>query len=44
LEDAYDIALDAAAAEAFEGKYESSKLGEMVDREAIIDRAIARLS
>jgi hypothetical protein len=42
LEDAYDIALDAAA-EAFEGKYESSKLGEMVDREAIIDRAIAYL-
>lgn len=44
LEDAYDIALDAAAAEAFEGKYESSKLGEMVDRDRIIQEAIALVS
>jgi len=41
LEDAYDIALDAAAGEAFEGKYEPSKLGEMVARDRIILKAIA---
>lgn len=41
MEDAYDIALDFAAREAFEGRYESAELGAMVDRTAIIDRAIA---
>ncbi|MEA5617365.1 DUF29 family protein [Cronbergia sp. UHCC 0137] len=40
LEDAYGIALDAAAKEAFEGKYESENLGTMVDRKAIIDQAM----
>lgn len=44
LEDAYDIALDGAAGEAFEGKYESSELAEMVDREVIIQKAIALIS
>jgi Domain of unknown function DUF29 len=44
LEDAYDIALDAAAREAFEGKYESEVLDKMIDRSAIIDRAIALIS
>ena len=44
MEDAYDIALDAAASEAFEGKYESSKLGEMVDHDRIIQEAIALVS
>ena len=41
FEDAYDIALDAAAREAFEGRYESEELDKMVDRSAIIDQAIA---
>jgi len=41
LEDAYDIALDAAAGEAFEGKYEAVELGGMVDRNVIINQAIA---
>jgi len=41
LEDAYDIALDAAAGEAFEGKYEAVELGGMVDRNGIINQAIA---
>ena len=44
LEDAYDIALDAAAGEAFEGKYESAELGEMVDRDRVIQEAIALVS
>ena len=44
LEDAYDIALDAAAGEAFEGKYESAELGAMVDRDRIIQEAIALVS
>lgn len=44
LEDAYDIALDAAAREAFEGKYESEVLDKTIDRSAIIDRAIALIS
>jgi hypothetical protein len=44
LEDAYDIALDAAAGEAFEGKYEAFELGAMVDREAIIQEAIALIA
>ncbi len=44
LEDAYDIALDAAAGEAFGGHYESVELGEMVDRDRIIQEAIALVS
>jgi Domain of unknown function DUF29 len=40
LEDAYNIALDAAAGEAFEGKYEVDELGAMVDRATILDRAM----
>ncbi|MEI6331950.1 MAG: DUF29 family protein [Pseudanabaena sp.] len=41
IEEAYEIALDAAAGEAFEGRYEADALGAMVDREAIINQAIA---
>jgi len=44
IEEAYDIALDAAAGEAFEGKYESAELGVMVDRDRIIQEAIALVS
>ncbi|MEI6426846.1 MAG: DUF29 family protein [Pseudanabaena sp. ELA607] len=44
IADAYDIALDLAAAEAFEGRYEAEKLGAMVDREAIINQAITLIS
>ena len=41
IEEAYEIALDAAASEAFEGRYEADALGAMVDRETIINQAIA---
>jgi hypothetical protein len=44
IEDAYEIALDAAAVEAFEGKYESAELGAMVDRDRVIQEAIALIS
>ena len=44
IEEAYDIALDAAAGEAFEGKYESAELGVMVDRDRIMQEAIALVS
>jgi hypothetical protein len=44
IEEAYDIALDAAASEAFEGRYEADALGAMVDREAIVNQAIALVS
>ena len=44
IEEAYEIALDAAAGEAFEGRYEADALGAMVDREAIINQAIALIS
>jgi hypothetical protein len=37
----YGLALDWAAAEEFGGHYESTELGAMVDREAIINQAIA---
>jgi len=40
FEDAYDIGLDAASREAFEGRYQSEELDKMVDRSAIIDKAI----
>jgi hypothetical protein len=44
IADAYDIALDLAAAEAFEGRYEAEKLGAMVDRDRIIQEAIDLVS
>ncbi len=37
----YNISLDLAAAEAFGGHYESAELGAMVEREGIIQEAIA---
>ena len=40
LQDAYDSALDRASLEAFEGMYEAEEIGEMVERERIIQRAI----
>jgi hypothetical protein len=40
----YALALDWAATEAFGGHYESDDLGAMVDREAIINQAIALVS
>ena len=40
LEDAYDSALRDAAIEAFEGRYEAEEIGEMVNREEIIRKAI----
>ena len=44
IEEAYEIALDAAASEAFEGRYEASELAAMVDRQEIINQAIALVS
>jgi hypothetical protein len=44
IADAYDIALDLAAAEAFEGRYEAEKLGAMVDRDRVIQEAIDLVS
>lgn len=41
LEDAYESALRQAALEAFEGRYEAVELGQMVERNALIDRAVA---
>jgi hypothetical protein len=40
LQDAYDSALDRASLEAFEGIYEAEEIGEMVDREKIIQKAM----
>ena len=40
IEEAYDIALDAAAAEAFEGRYEASELDAMIDRDRVIQEAL----
>ncbi|WP_027255210.1 DUF29 family protein [Planktothrix agardhii] len=40
LEDAYDLALEKAAIEAFEGKYEAEGLSQLVQREEIIKKAI----
>lgn len=37
----YNISLDLAAAEAFGGHYESAELGAMVEREAVLQEAIA---
>ena len=44
LEDAYETALNQASLEAFEGRYEASAIAAMVDRSAIIDKAIALVS
>lgn len=44
LEDAYESALKQAALEAFEGRYETEAIANMVDREAIINQAIASVS
>jgi Domain of unknown function DUF29 len=41
LADAYTSALDEAALEAFEGRYEAAEIAAMVDRPKILDRAIA---
>ncbi len=41
IEEAYDIALDLAATEVFGGHYESAELGAMVDRDRVIQEAIA---
>jgi len=41
LEDAYETALNQASLEAFEGRYEASAIGTMIDRAVIIDQAIA---
>ena len=40
IEEAYDIALDAAAGEAFEGRYEASELDAMIDRDRVIQEAL----
>ncbi len=41
IEDAYQVALSSAAAEAFGGSYAISQLAPMVDRTVIIDQAMA---
>ncbi|MCG5058155.1 MAG: DUF29 family protein [Limnoraphis sp. WC205] len=40
LEDAYDLALEKAAIEAFEGKYEAEELSQFVQREEMIKKAM----
>ncbi len=40
LEDAYESALQQAALEAFEGRYEAEEIAAMVDRTTIIERAM----
>lgn len=44
IEDAYQVALSSAAAEAFGGAYEAAALGAMVDREKVIQEAITLVS
>jgi len=41
LEDAYKSALDEAALEAFEGRYEAEEIATMIDRTQILNQAIA---
>ena len=41
LDEAYISAIDNAAIEAFEGRYEAEELAEMVDRAAIVAQALA---
>ncbi|HBW57800.1 MAG TPA: hypothetical protein DEF27_08350 [Oscillatoriales bacterium UBA8482] len=40
LEDAYDLALEKAAIEAFEGQYEAEGLSQLVQREEVIKKAM----
>ncbi len=40
LEDAYESALRQAALEAFEGRYEAKILGTMVDKDALLEKAL----
>jgi hypothetical protein len=40
LQDAYDSALRKAALEAFEGRYAADKLGELVNRDEVIQEAM----
>ena len=40
LQDAYDLALEKAALEAFEGEYQAEELGKLVKRSEIITQAI----
>lgn len=40
LEDAYDLALEKAAIEAFEGQYEAEELNQLVERQEIINKAM----
>jgi hypothetical protein len=44
VEDAYDIALNTSAIEAFEGRYESSEIAAMIDRPGIIDQAMTLMA
>lgn len=44
LEDAYESALKQAALEAFEGRYETEAIAHMVDRDQVIQEAIALVS
>jgi hypothetical protein len=44
LEDAFESALDEASLEAFEGIYEIEKLGKMVDKDQLIQKALDLLS
>ena len=44
LEDAYGSALRKAALEAFEGRYDTQELGNMVNREAVVSEAIALIT
>lgn len=43
LEDAYELALERAALEAFEGRYEADELGEMVEQSQILATAMSLL-
>ncbi len=40
LQEAYELALERAALEAFEGRYEAEELGKMVEQTQILDTAI----
>lgn len=44
LHEIYPLALARAAAEAFEGQYSEEALGAMVDQNAIVDQALARIT
>lgn len=40
LEEAYQTALEYAATEAFEGRYEDNELAQMVDQNLILEQAL----